>query len=126
MVFLIELCLCAPCSTAQLDRFLNHIKYVKADIRSSLTQLNLSSLLKIKILPGEISVSYFNSQLSIRCVEFLYNRKDKSIYQKKSKKNNERLKIHLIHFFERIRNGQRIKTLYSIFDCITIIIKQII
>ena len=55
-------------SSAQLKRFFNHMKHAKSDIGSSLTQLNLSSLLKITMLPGEISVSYFNSPLFIRCV----------------------------------------------------------
>ena len=61
------------------------MKYVKSDIHSSLTQLNLSLLLRIKILSGEISVSYFNSQLSTCCVKFWCNRKDKYIHQKKQK-----------------------------------------
>ena len=74
ILLVVELCLCAPYSTAQLERFFNHMKCVKSDIRSSLTQLNLSSLLKIKMLPGEKLLNYFNSQLSIRCVEFWYNR----------------------------------------------------
>ena len=74
ILLVVELCLCAPYSTAHLERFFNHMKCVKSDIRSSLTQLNLSSLLKIKMLPGEIPLNYFNSQLSIRCVEFWYNR----------------------------------------------------
>ena len=43
------------------------------------------------MLPGEISVSYFNSQLSICCVKFWYNRKDMCIHQK-----SERLKIHMM------------------------------
>ena len=88
-IFLLaELCLCAPYLIAQLERFLKHIKYVKLNIHSSLTHLNLSSLLKIKMLSGEISVNYFNNQLSIHCVEFWYNPKDKHIHQKKAKVEN--------------------------------------
>ena len=69
-----------------------------------MTQLNLSSLLKIKMLSGEISVNYFNNQLSIHCIEFWYNPKDKHIHKKKQK-----LKIHFtrapksmttLHFFD--------------------------
>ena len=85
---LVELCLCAPYSTAQLEQFFNHMKYVKSDLCSSSTQLNLSSLLKKKMLPGEISVSYFNSQLSICCVKLWYNRKDRCILQKRWKVKN--------------------------------------
>ena len=67
--------------------FFNHVKYVKSGTHSSLTQLNLL-LLKIKMLPGEISVSCFSSQLSICCVEFWYNKKHRSIHQEKQKVKN--------------------------------------
>ena len=65
------------------------MKYVKSDIHSSLTQLNLSLLLRIKILSGEISVilivSYLLVMSSFGAIE------KKSIFIKKSK----RLKSHL-------------------------------
>ena len=62
------------------------MKYVKSDIHSSLTQLNLL-LLRIKILSGEISVILIVSYLLVMS-KFWCNRKEKYIHQKKQKVKN--------------------------------------
>ena len=44
------------------------------------------------MLPGEISLSYFKSQLSIHIVKFWYNKKDEHIHQKKRNSFDESFK----------------------------------
>ena len=48
-IFLIaELCFCAPCSNASLERF-SQMRIVKTDWRNSISESNLTSLLRIKV-----------------------------------------------------------------------------
>ena len=49
-IFLIaELCFCAPSSNASLERFFSLMRIVKTDWRNSLSESNLTSLLRIKV-----------------------------------------------------------------------------
>ena len=49
-IFLIaELCFCAPCSNASLGRFFSWMGTVKTDWRNSLSESNLTSLVRIKV-----------------------------------------------------------------------------
>ena len=89
-MLLVELCLCAPYSNAQLERFFNHLKYVKSGVRCSLTQSSLNSLLFIKMLSDDISITRFNEALSARCVEYWYKNKDRRLHQSKRKAYKQR------------------------------------
>ena len=89
-VLLVELCLCAPFSNAKLERFFNHLKYVKSGVRHSLTQCSLNSLLFIKMLSDDISITCFSEELSAQCVEYWYNNKDRRLHQSKRKAYKQR------------------------------------
>ena len=89
-MLLIELCLCAPYSNAEVERFFNHMKYVKSSYRTSLSQYNLNCILVLKLLGADISLECFDKQLAYQCVDYWYNKKGRRIHQKKRKKYKER------------------------------------
>ena len=89
-MLLIELCLCAQYSNAEVERFFNHMKYVKSSYRTSLNQYNLNCILVLKLLGADISLECFDKQLAYQCVDYWYNKKGRRIHQKKRKKYKER------------------------------------
>ena len=66
-IFLIaELCFCAPCSNASLERFFSQMGIVKTDWRNSLSESNLTSLLRIKVSgPRYLLTSIVQKQIII-------------------------------------------------------------
>ena len=66
-IFLIaELCFCAPCSNASIERFFSQMRIVKTDWRNSLSESNLTSLLQIKVSgPRYLLTSIVQKQLII-------------------------------------------------------------
>lgn len=89
-MLLIELCLCAPYSNAEVERFFNHMKYVKSSTRTSLSQYNLNCILVLKLLGADISLECFDEKFAYRCVDHWYNQKGRRIHQKKRKQYKER------------------------------------
>ena len=89
-MLLIELCLCAPYSNAEVERFFNHMKYVKSSLHTSLSQYNLNCILVLKLLCAAISLKYFDEKLAYQCVDYWYNQKGCRIHQKKRKQYMER------------------------------------
>ena len=83
-IFLIaELCFCVPCSNASLERFFSQMRIAKTDWRNSLSESNLTSLLRIKVSgPTE---KYFT-----KAVNNWYHDKDRRINQKTRKRYRKR------------------------------------
>ena len=46
---IIELCICTPCSIAEVKRFISQMQVVKTDWRSRLSEVNLTCLLRIEV-----------------------------------------------------------------------------
>ena len=100
-IFLIaELCFCAPCSNASLERFFSQMRIVKTDWRNSLSESNLTSLLRIKVSgPAE---KYF-----AKAVNNWYHDKDRRInqktrkrYRKRKARKTQRKEFQLPYLFE--------------------------
>ena len=84
-IFLIaELCFCAPCSNASLERFFSQMRIVKTDWRNSLSESNLTSLLQIKLSGPTLKV--FVDKYCAKAVSNWYHDKDRQINQKPRKK----------------------------------------
>ena len=83
-IFLIaELCFCVPCSNDSLERFFSQMKIVKTCWRNSLSESNLTSLVRIK-------VSGPNEKHFAKAVNTWYHDKDRRINQKPQKKYRKR------------------------------------
>ena len=88
-IFLIaELCFCAPCSNASLKRFFSQMRIVKTDWRNSLSESNLTSLLRIKVSGPTLKV--FVDKYCAKAVNNWYHDKDRRINQKPQKKYQKR------------------------------------
>ncbi|XP_066928483.1 zinc finger protein 862-like [Clytia hemisphaerica] len=88
-IFLIaELCFCAPSSNASLERFFSQMRIVKTDWRNSLTESNLTSLLRIKVSGPTLKV--FIDRYCEKAVSKWYNDKDRRLNQKPRKKYRKR------------------------------------
>ena len=88
-IFLIaELCFCAPCLNASLERFLSQMRIVKTDWRNSLPECNLTSLLRIKVSGPTLKV--FVDKYCAKAVNNWYHDKDRRINQKPRKKYRKR------------------------------------
>ena len=87
-MILVELFLCAPYSNAEVERFFNHMKYVKSSWRTSLNQQNLNCALTVKLQGA--SLEEFNEKMVEKCVTFWYNQKGRRIHQKKRKAYKKR------------------------------------
>ena len=88
-VFLIaELCFCAPCSNASLERFFSQMRIVKTDWRNSLSESNLTSLLRIKVSGPNLKV--FVDRNCAKAVNNWYHDKDCRINQKPRQKYRKR------------------------------------
>ena len=61
-MILIKLCLCTPFSNATLERFFNHLKVVKMELRSRLLGESLNSLMRIRM--RGLSITDFNKDYS--------------------------------------------------------------
>ena len=88
-IFLIaELCFCVPCSNASLERFFSQMRTVKTDWRNSLSESNLTSLLRIKVSGPTLKV--FVDKYCAKAVNNWYHDKDRRINQKPRKKYRKR------------------------------------
>ena len=104
-IFLIaELCFCAPCSKASLKRFFSQMRIVKTDHRNSLSESNLTSLLRIKVSGPTLKV--FVDKYCAKAVDNWYHDKDHRINQnhervsKTKTSKPPRKEFHLLYFFE--------------------------
>ena len=100
-IFLIaELCFCVPCSNASLERFFSQMRIVKTGWGNSLSESNLTSLLRIKVSgPAD---KYF-----AKAINNWYHDKDRRINQKTRKRyrkpkarKTQRKEFQLPYLFE--------------------------
>ena len=83
-IFLIaKLCFCVPFSNASLERFFSQMRIVKTGWRNSLSESNLTSLLRIKV--SGLTEKYFAKAVNNR-----YHDKDRRRNQKPRKKYRKR------------------------------------
>ena len=88
-IFLVaELCFCAPSSNASLERFFSQMRVVKTDWRNSLSEKNLTSLLRIKVAGPTLKV--FAEKYCEKAVSNWYDDKDRRLNQKPRKKYRKR------------------------------------
>ena len=85
---IIEICLCAPCSNASLEKFFSHMNIVKTKTRNPLLQISLNAMLAIQMFG--ISLAEFNKSYVKDCISKWYNDKDQSLGQKKHKAYKKR------------------------------------
>ena len=85
---IIEICQCAPCSNATLDRFFNQLKLVKTDQGTVLSLKSLSAILRIKL--RQTPLITFHDQYTNKIVTYWYNQKGRMHQQKRKnyKKQN--------------------------------------
>ena len=100
-IFLIAwLCFCVPCSNASLERFFSQMRIAKTDWRNSLSESNLTSLLRIKVSgPAD---KYF-----AKAINNWYHDKDRRInqktrkrYRKRKARKTQRKKFQLPYLFK--------------------------
>ena len=105
-IFLIaELCFCAPCLNASLERFLSQMRIVKTDWRNSLPECNLTSLLRIKVSGPTLKV--FVDKYCAKAVNNWYHDKDRRINQKPRKKYRKRKASKRVPVTLLVQNEQR-------------------
>ena len=88
VILLVELCLCTPFSKPTLERFFNHLKVVKTEIRSRISSESLNSSMRIcmkGLLITEFKENYLND-----CDDYWYNSKSWRLSQQKRKKYEDR------------------------------------
>ena len=85
---IIELCIYTPCSNAELERFISQMQVVKTDWCNRLPEVNITSLLRIKVAgPSLKSIhdNYFHL-----AIDLWYNEKERRLGQKQHKKYRKR------------------------------------
>ena len=103
-IFLIaELCFCAPCLNPSLKRFFSQMRIVKTDWRNSLSESNLTSLLRIKVSGPTLEV--FVDKYCAKVVNNWYHEKDRRIkprkkYRKRKTSKPPRKEFQLRYLFE--------------------------
>ena len=76
-----ELSSCAPYINAGVERFFNHMKYVKSNSFISLSQNNLNFILVLKLLDAKVSLKEFEDKLAYQYLDYWYYQKDYLIHQ---------------------------------------------
>ena len=84
----VELCLCAPFSTATVKRFFNYLKIVKTDWRSRLDEGNIESLLRIKVEGPDLTE--FAEKMCANAVTLWWESKERRTTQGKRKNYKDR------------------------------------
>ena len=84
----IEICMCAPCSNATLERFFSQLRVVKSVWRNRLSEENLTHLLRIKVTGPSLEI-FHNDYCNIT-VDKWYNDKNRRLGQNKRKKYRRR------------------------------------
>ena len=93
-----ELCFCAPCSNASLERFFSQMRIVKTDWRNSLFESNLTSLLRIKVSGPTLKV--FVDKYCAKAANNWYHDKPRKKYRKRKSSNPPRKEFQLPCLFE--------------------------
>ena len=89
ILLIIEICLCAPCSNASLERFFSQMRIVKTDWRNKLSEENLTNLLYIKT-EGPTLQEFHDNYCKV-AVDLWYNDKDRRLNQSKRKPYRKRI-----------------------------------
>ena len=93
---IIELCVCTPCSNAELERFLSQMRVVKTDWRNRLSQVNLIYLFRIKV--GGPSLKLFHDNYCHLAIDLWFNKKERRLGQKRCKnyrkRKSKKKKVH--------------------------------
>ena len=84
----IEICICAPCSNATLERFFSQLRVVKSVWHNRLSEENLTHLLLIKVT-GPSREIFHNDYCNITVGKW-YNDKNRRLGQNKRKKYRKR------------------------------------
>ena len=84
----IEICMCAPCSNATLERFFSQLRVKKSVWRNRLSEENLTHLLRIKVTGPSLAI-FHNDYCNIT-VDKWYNDKNRRLGQNKRKKYRKR------------------------------------
>ena len=79
----IEICMCAPCSNATLERFFSQLRVVKSVWRNRLSEENLTHLLQIKVTGSSLEI--FQNDCHITMDKW-YNDKNRRLGQNKGTK----------------------------------------
>ena len=95
---IIKICLCAPFSTASLDRLFGQMNLIKTTLRNFLTNNSLNSILHVNI--SGLSPQSFHDEHLEDCVNHWFNAKNCRLSQRKHKlyKNCKIKKTKQPHF----------------------------
>ena len=80
----IEICMCAPCSNATLERFFGQLRVLKSVLHNRLSEENLTHLLRTKVTGPSLEI-FHNDYCNIT-VDKWYNDKNRRLGQNKRKK----------------------------------------
>ena len=85
---MIELCICAPCSNATLERFFSQLRVVKSVWRNRVSEENLKHLLRIKVSGPSLEI--FQNDYCNITMDKWHNDKNRRLGQNKRKKYQKR------------------------------------
>ena len=92
---IIELCICTPCSNAELERFLSQMQVMKTDWCNRLSEVNLTCLLRIKVAGP--SLKSFHDNYYHLAIDLWFNEKERWLGQKQCKKYQRRKSRKKLH-----------------------------
>ena len=70
-LLIVDICICAPCSSATLERLFSQMNQIKTLLRNRLNNASLNAILRIRI--SEISLQKFHDNFVDKCVNCWYN-----------------------------------------------------
>ena len=89
-MLIIEICVIAPHTNAELERFFSTLKYVKSNLRSTLESDILNALMRVKMLG--MSIEEFSRDHCRACVERWYTANQRRPHQRPKKRPKKRPK----------------------------------
>ena len=90
----IEICMCAPCSNATLERFFSQLRVVKSVWRNRLSEENLTHLLRIKVTGPSLEI-FHNDYCNITVDKWRLGQNKRKKYRRRKTNKNQRSEFEL-------------------------------